>query len=146
MDIVGLLNGLTGGHLLLWKVVLTSVVFVQAGVQVMLAARLWGAVTVPPVPVAVAARAHRLNGRATVVLALLVAFTCLAGPAGPVSPPRVLLHSIFGSLLFVLLALKYWALKLSRRGSSLLPWFGAGLFVSFGAIWATSVADYITAR
>ena len=146
MDVVGVLNTLTGGHLLLWKVLLASVVLVQAGLQLLLAARLWQASTVPPIPVAVAARAHRLNGRLALLLAVLVAFTCLAGPAGPVSPPRVLLHSIFGSIVFALLALKYWVLKLSKGAGRFLPWIGSGLFVCFAAIWATSGADYITAR
>ena len=27
-----------------------------------------------------------------------------------------------------------------------LPWIGSGLFLTFAAIWATSVADYVTAR
>jgi hypothetical protein len=38
MDVVKLLNDLTGGQLLLWKVVLASVVFALAGLQVFLAA------------------------------------------------------------------------------------------------------------
>ena len=48
MDIVELLNDLTGGQLLLWKVLLTSVIFACAGLQVMLAARFYAASTVPP--------------------------------------------------------------------------------------------------
>jgi Family of unknown function (DUF6529) len=76
-----------------------------------------------------------------------VAFTCLVGPAGPTSPTRVLLHSVFGTLVFLLLALKFAVLKgLWRAGGRYLPWFGSGLFLTFAAIWATSVADYITAR
>jgi hypothetical protein len=77
---------------------------------------------------------------------VVVALTCLAGPAGPTSPTRVLLHSVFGSLLFGLLAAKYTALKLRPSWGRYLPWIGSGLFLTFAAIWATSVADYITAR
>ena len=47
MDIIGLLNDLTGGNLLLWKVVGTSLVLLGAGAQVLLAARFWGATSVP---------------------------------------------------------------------------------------------------
>ena len=72
--------------------------------------------------------------------------TCLAGPAGPTSPTRVLLHSVFGSLVFGLLAAKYTALKLRPSWGRYLPWIGSGLFLTFAAIWATSVADYVTAR
>ena len=36
------LNDVTGGHLLLWKVLVTSVVVALAGLQVAVAARFWG--------------------------------------------------------------------------------------------------------
>jgi hypothetical protein len=146
LDLTAWLNDITGGQLLLWKVVLASIVFAQTGLQVFLAARLWGVSTVPPVPVTTASRAHRLNGRATLVLAVLVAISCLGGPAGPTSPTRVLLHSVVGSLVFLLLAAKYGVLKLVPGGGRFLPWIGSGLFVTFGLIWASSVGDYITSR
>jgi hypothetical protein len=145
--VVEFLDDLTGGQLLLWKVALTSVVFACAGLQALLAARFYEASTVPPISAGLAARTHRLNGRLTITLAMVVAFTCLAGPAGPVSPARVVLHSVFGSLVFALLGLKFAVLGgLWRAGDRFLPWIGSGLFLSFAAIWATSVADYITAR
>ena len=50
MDIVELLNDLTGGQLLLWKVLLTSVIFACAGLQVMLAARFYEAARCRPSP------------------------------------------------------------------------------------------------
>ena len=34
----------------------------------------------------------------------------------------------------------------ARAGDRYLPWIGSGLFLTFAAIWATSVADYIIAR
>ena len=146
MDLIELLNDLTGGELLLWKVLLTSAVFACAGLQVLLAARFYEASTVPPISTGTAARTHRLNGKLTVTLAVTVALSCLVGPAGPTSPTRVLLHSVFGSLVFVLLATKYTVLKLWPAGGRYLPWIGSSLFLTFGAIWATSVADYVTAR
>ena len=147
MDLIEFLNDLTGGQLLLWKVILTSLVFACAGLQVLLAARFYEASTVPPVSTGTAATAHRVNGTLTLGLAVAVAFTCLVGPAGPTSPTRVLLHSVFGTLAFVLLALKFAVLKrLWRAGDRYLPWIGSGLFLSFGAIWATSVATFITVR
>ena len=146
MDVIELLNDLTGGQLLLWKVLLTSVVFACAGLQVLLAARFYEASTVPPISTGAASRTHRLNGKLTVTLAAVVALTCLVGPAGPTSPARVLLHSVFGSLVFGLLAAKYTALKLRPSWGRYLPWIGSGLFLTFAAIWATTVADYVTAR
>ena len=145
MDLVQLLNDLTGGQLLLWKVLLTSVIFACAGLQV-LAARFYEASTVPPISTGAASRTHRLNGKLTVTLAVVVALSCLIGPAGPTSPTRVLLHSVFGSLVFGLLAAKYTALKLRPSWGRYLPWIGSGLFLTLAAIWATSVTDYVTAR
>ena len=146
MDVIELLNDLTGGQLLLWKVLLTSVIFACAGLQVLLAARFYEAATVPPISTGTAARTHRLNGKVIVTLAVVVGLSCLVGPAGPTSPTRVLLHSVFGSLVFGLLAAKYTALKLRPSWGRYLPWIGSGLFLTFAAIWATSVADYVTAR
>lgn len=146
MDIVGFLNRITGNHLLGWKVVAATVVFMLAGVQVMLAARLWTATTFPPISTTTAARLHRVTGRVALTLAVLVAFSCLVGPAGPMSPTRVALHSIVGTMVFVVLVLKFTALKLMRSGDRFLPFLGITLFITFGAIWATSVADYVAAR
>jgi Family of unknown function (DUF6529) len=147
VDIIQSLDDLLGGRLLLWKVILTSLVFAGAGLQVLLAARFYQVSTVPPIAAGTAATIHRVNGGVTLALAVGVAFTCLVGPAGPTSPTRVLLHSIFGTLVFVLLALKFAVLKrLWRAGDRYLPWIGSGLFLTFAAIWATSVADYIIAR
>ena len=143
---VKLLDDLTGGNLLLWKVVLASIVFALAGLQVFMAARFYEVSTVPPLSTGAAARVHRVSGRTAIVLAVLVALTCIVGPAGPLSPARVLLHSLFGTLVFVLLAAKFLALKVLPGAGRFLPWIGSGLFLCFGAIWATSVADYVTAR
>ena len=146
MDIVGFLNDITGGHLLLWKVVLATTVFMLAGVQVLAAARFWEVTTFPPLKPASAARLHRVNGRIALTLAVVVAVSCIAGPAGPVSPTRVLLHSIFGTLVFVILTVKFTLLRVLRKGEKYLPYIGTMLFLTFGAIWATSVADYVAAK
>jgi hypothetical protein len=143
---VRFLNDVTGNHLLLYKVVLTSVVFALAGVQVFFAARLWDVSGFPPISPAAAARVHRVSGRVAVTLAAVVALTCLAGPAGPLSPTRVLLHSIFGTLVFVVLTAKFAVLKVLRSGSRALPYIGTALFLGLAGVWATSVADYVTAR
>lgn len=143
MDIVGLLNDITGGNLLFWKVVAATIVFMLAGTQVLLAARLWRSSTFPPVSPEGAAKAHVWIGRVTLVLAILVAISCIAGPAGPLSPTRVLLHSVFGTLVLVVLITKFVVLRVLRRGYGVLPYVGTTLFLVFGLIWATSVADYV---
>jgi hypothetical protein len=140
------LNDITGGQLLLWKVVLTSVVFALAGLQVAMAARFWGRPFLVSVSPGAAVRVHRTSGRLAITLGVLVALACIAGPAGPLSPTRVALHSVFGILAFTVLAAKFLVIKVLRQGDKALPLIGSLLFLTFGAIWATSVADYVSAR
>ena len=118
MDVIELLNDLTGGQLLLWKVLLTSVIFACAGLQVLLAARFYEASTVPPISTGAASRTHRLNGKLTVTLAVVVALSCLAGPARPAYEAQVLLHSVFGSLVFGLPAASTPRSSCSRPGAA----------------------------
>lgn len=118
--------------------------FALAGVQVFLAARLWKASTVPPVSEETASTAHRWIGRATLFLGIAVAVSCIAGPAGPTSPSRVLFHSIFGTAVLLVIAAKFTILRILRKGYNFLPFVGTALFLIFGALWATSVFDYVT--
>lgn len=146
MDVVGFLNDITGGNLLLWKVVAATIVLMMAGFQVFLAARFWEVTGFPAIRPESAARLHRWNGRATLTLAVIVAVTCGLGPAGPVEPTRVLLHSIFGTFVFVVLFVKFLLLRVLKKGERFLPYIGTTLFLTWGAIWATSVADYVSKR
>lgn len=148
LTLAGALPGttITSADALRWKVIGTSTVLTLAGVQVLLGARLWQASSFPPVSPRVAAGLHRALGRVTIVVAVVVAVSCITGPAGPTSPARVLAHSVLGSLTFVILAAKILILRVLHRGGGLLPWLGGSLFLTFGAVWATSVADYIAAR
>ena len=144
MDIIGFLNRVTGGDLLLWKVIATTFVFALAGVQVLLAARLWRVSSVPPVSENTASAAHRWLGRITLTLAVIVAISCISGPAGPLSPARVLFHSIFGVTVLLTIAAKFTILRVLRKGYNFLPYVGSLLFLCFGALWATSVADFVS--
>jgi hypothetical protein len=140
------LNDITGGQLLLWKVVITSIVFALAGLQVAMAARFWGRPVLVSMSPGTAVRVHRMSGRLALTLGVLVALTCIVGPAGPLSPTRVALHSVFGILVFTVLTAKFLVIKVLRQGDSVLPLIGSVLFLAFGAIWATSVADYVAAK
>jgi hypothetical protein len=144
MDIIGFLNDLTGNNLLFWKVVAATIVFGGAGTQVFLAARLWKVSGVPRVSEEAASTAHRWLGRVTLFLGIAVAISCIAGPAGPTSPSRVLFHSIFGTIVLVVIAAKFMILRVVQKGYNLLPYVGTALFLIFGALWATSVFDYVT--
>jgi hypothetical protein len=111
---------------------------------VCMAARFWGVNDVPRISDGLAARIHRINGRVALPLAVLVALTCLAGPAGPTTPLRVLLHSVFGTALFVVLTAKFTILRVLKRGDSFLPYLGSALFLIFGGLWATTVFQFVT--
>ena len=144
MDIIGFLNDVTGNNLLLWKVIAATIVFALAGVQVLLAARLWEASSFPRMSVASASAAHRWTGRVALTLGIIVAISCIAGPAGPITPARVAIHSIFGTVVLLTIGAKFTILRIIRKGDKYLPYVGSLLFLCFGALWATSVADYIS--
>src|SRR5687767_11030819 len=134
MDIIGFLNDVTGGELLLWKVIATTIVFALGGLQVIMAARFYQVTTVPPISGKSAAAVHRTSGRIAVLLAVIVAISCIAGPAGPTTPTRALLHSIFGTLVFAVLIAKFLILRVLKKGDKALPFVGITLFLVFGAI------------
>lgn len=144
VDIIGFLNKITGGNLLMWKVVVATIVFLLAGVQVMLAARLWPVTTFPRISQSTASAMHRWVGRVTLVLAVVVAISCIAGPAGPVTPMRVLWHSVFGTFVLVVIGAKFTILRVLKKGGDLLPYVGTALFLTFGGIWFTTVLDYVS--
>jgi len=139
------LNDATGGNLLLWKVVLMSVVFALAGLQVAMAARFWGRSLVLSLSPGTAVKVHRYSGRLALTLAVLVALTCIVGPAGPLTPARVAWHTVLGIFVFVVLAVKFLLIKVLRQGDNMLPLIGSLLFLTFGALWFTTVADYVSA-
>ncbi len=142
MDIEQFLLDVTNENLLAWKTAFAALVIGLAGFQVATAARVWGAGGLP-LSEATAARIHRWSGRLLLVLSVMLAYTCLFGLAGPTSPTRVLLHSILGGTLFVVLAVKFSALRLGRPSDRHLPVIGSLLFVNYVAIWALSALDYV---
>jgi len=144
MDLVRFFNTVTGGNLLFWKVLATTVVFALAGLEVFMAARFWGVSQTPRISAGTAAKIHRINGRVALPLAVLVAITCLVGLAGPTTPMRVLLHSLFGTALFAVLAAKVLIPRVLHKGDRWLPYLGSAVFLLFTGLWATTVFQYVT--
>lgn len=143
MDIVRFFNDLTSGHLLAWKSSVASLVVVLAALQVALAGRFWAGRGLP-IAAATASAVHRWNGRALLVLSLLLGYVCLLTQAGPTDPLRILLHSVLGGTLFVLLGAKMAVLHVVRGRQSWLPWLGIALFFNYAALWVLSAVDYVT--
>ena len=142
VDVVTFFNDLTDGHLLAWKASVASLILVLAALQVALAGRFWAARGLP-VPPTTAAAVHRWNGRALLVLSLLLGYVCLLTQAGPTDPLRILLHSILGGTLFVLLGAKLAILHVVRGRRAWLPALGIALFVNYVALWLLSAVDYV---
>jgi len=142
MNIVKFFNDLTDGHLLAWKTAVASLVVALAALQVALAGRFWAGRGLPLAP-ATASTIHRWNGRALLVLSLVIAYVCLLVQAGPTTPLRILLHSILGGTLFVLLGAKLAVLHVIRNRDSWLPVLGIALFANYVGLWLLSALDYV---
>jgi len=142
VDVVSFFDDLTGGHLLAWKASVASLVLVLAALQVALAGRFWADRGLP-VSATTAAALHRWNGRALLVLSLVLGYVCLLTQAGQTDPLRILLHSILGGTLFVLLGAKLSVLHVVRGRRSWLPALGIALFVNYVALWVLSALDYV---
>ena len=141
MDPAHFLDDLTHGHLFGWKTAVATLIIALAALQVALAARFSGIGGLPVAPSAAAAW-HRWNGRTILVLTLVVGAVCLVGPAGPLSPVRILAHTVLGAGLFVLFAVKLLTVRSSRHGARL-PALGMALFATYVLVWLTSVADFV---
>ena len=48
--------------------------------------------------------------------------------------------------MFLVLTAKFAVLRVVRKGDKFLPVLGSLLFLTFAAIWATSVADYVASK
>ncbi len=81
---------------------------------------------------------HRWEGRLVVFVALVIATLCILDPGPQSAPTRQLQHSIFGSLVIVLLVVKIGILRFVPKAGKLLPVLGVGVAASFGMIWYTS--------
>jgi hypothetical protein len=143
-----LIDQLSGGHTTFVKIVLASVLLVLALYQGTLAAVFYGKLRVTWLHPDVAPLTHRATGDALVVVAGLVALTCLSGYEVPDAVERgglrVLAHSVLGALVLVVLSVK--VLAVNRGGPRLsraLPYLGAAVVLLFAGIWGTSALPFL---
>lgn len=129
------------------KVLLATVVVVLAVYQTGLALVIYGRVR-PRVPARrVAARAHRLIGAATLVLAFAVGATCLAAyDVGDALEDggRGAVHVVAGSAALFLLAVKVLVVRGSHRVGRALPALGTAVLVLLVVTWASSAWEYLS--
>jgi Family of unknown function (DUF6529) len=118
---------------------------VLAIVQVLTGARIFGKlqrfVRIPPPRVN---RIHRWSGRLAVLCTLPVAFHCIFILGFQTTDARVFAHSLLGTFVYGVLAVKLWYVHDRDHPRWLVPVVGGTLFTVLVAIWSTSSLWYFT--
>lgn len=135
-----LIDTLTRGNITEVKVTLASVVVALAFYQVALMAVAYGWVRVPFLARDPAAQAHRAQGDAMVVIAVVVATMCV-GVYGFEADETA--HVACACALLAVLALKIVVVRWWRSASRLLPILGTAVLVLFTLTWLTSAAGVL---
>jgi hypothetical protein len=118
---------------------------VLAIVQVLTGARIFGKfqrfVRIPPPRVN---RIHRWSGRLAVLCTLPVAFHCIFILGFQTTDARVFAHSLLGTFVYGVLAVKLWYVHDRDHPRWVVPVVGGTLFTVLVAIWSTSSLWYFT--
>ena len=127
------------------KAWLASAAGVLALVQVSTGARIFGKVRrFVPIPPPHVNRIHRWSGRLAILLTLPVAFHCIFILGFQTSDARVLAHSIVGSLVYGVIAVKLFFVHDPDHPRVTLPVVGSTLFATLAVLWSTSSLWYFT--
>jgi hypothetical protein len=127
------------------KVWLASTAGALAIVQVSTGARIFGKVKrVVPIPPPYVNRIHRWSGRLAILVTLPVAFHCIFILGFQTTDARVLAHSIVGSLVYGVIAVKVFFVRDRDHPRLTLPIVGTTLFATLATLWATSSLWYFT--
>jgi hypothetical protein len=127
------------------KAWLASAAGVLAIVQISTGARIFGKITrFVPIPPPYVNRVHRWSGRLAVLVTLPVAFHCIFILGFRSTDARVLAHSILGSLVYGVIAVKLFFVHDRDHPRVTLPIVGTTLFATIATLWATSSLWYFT--
>jgi hypothetical protein len=127
------------------KAWLASIAGVFALVQIATGARIFGKVKrIVPIPPPYVNRVHRWSGRLAVLFTLPVAFHCIFILGFQTSSTRVLVHSIIGSFVYGVIAVKLFFVHDRDHPRWTLPLVGGTLFATLAALWGTSSLWYFT--
>jgi hypothetical protein len=122
-----------------------SIAFGLAIVQVSTGARIFGKLQhAIPLPPRIVAPIHRWSGRLAILCLLPVAFHCIFILGFRTTDTRVLVHSIVGSFVFGVIAVKLLMVRSRKHPGWSLPLAGGTLFAVLVTLWATSAAWYFT--
>jgi hypothetical protein len=118
---------------------------VLAILQVTSAARIYGRLErFIPLRGPTVGRIHRWSGRLAVLCTLPVAFHCIFILGFQSSDWRVLLHSVLGSFVYGVIAVKLLFVRSRSYPGWLLPVAGGTLFAVLAGLWASSSLWYFT--
>jgi hypothetical protein len=128
------------------KVWFATAAIVLALVQITTAARLWGHLQpVIRLPTPTVQRIHRWSGRLAFLFTLPVVFHCVFILGFQTGDARVAIHSIVGSFLYGVFAVKVLFVRdHDSYPSWVLPVAGGTLFALIGTLWVTSSFWYFT--
>jgi uncharacterized protein DUF6529 len=89
-------------------------------------------------------RVHRWSGRLAILCTLPVAFHCIFILGFKTTDTRVLVHSILGSFVYGVIAVKLFFVHDHDHPRWTLPLVGGTLFTTLVALWGTSAFWYFT--
>jgi hypothetical protein len=116
-----------------------------AVVQVLTGARIFGKLTgIVPVPPPRVNRIHRWSGRLAILCTLPVAFHCVFILGFQTGDARVLTHSVLGTFLYGVVAVKLFFVHDADHPRWTLPLVGGTLFTVLALLWSTSSLWYFT--
>jgi hypothetical protein len=109
-----------------------------ACVQMLLAARLYGKISIPRVAPSWLGDAHRLTGTVAFLVTLPVAYQCLYSYGFETTSTRVLLHGIFGCAFYGAFTVKVLGVRVKGLPSWVLPIAGGLVFATLVGLFLTS--------
>ena len=128
-----------------FKAWFASAAAVFAIVQILTGARIFGKLTgIVPVPPPRVNRIHRWSGRLAILLTMPVAFHCVFILGFKSDDTRVLAHSLLGSFLYGVFAVKLFFVRDRDHPRWVLPVVGGTLFTVLALLWSTSSFWYFT--
>jgi hypothetical protein len=114
-------------------------------VQVSTGARIFGKLQrIVPIGRPYVNRVHRWSGRLAILCTLPVAFHCIFILGFKTTDTRVLVHSILGSFVYGVIAVKVFFVRDRDHPRWTLPLVGGTLFTTLVLLWSTSAYWYFT--
>jgi hypothetical protein len=126
------------------KVWFATLALALACLQLLLAARLYGKISIPKHEPAWLGDAHRLTGTLAFAVTLPVAYQCLWGLGFETMNTRVVLHGIFGCAFYGAFVIKVLGVRWKGLPGWVLPVAGGLVFAMLVGVFLTSAVWFFT--